>query len=130
MDFTSEELTRRIKEIRTHSEEICKTSLRNEAVPFSPSITKSRIKEWLNQPHQHYAEKNELILDIEAVFKDAVYKGYGPDKHDRDAKMHLFEITILGDKSWIIVRETFNGVTTLHSISDSPSILNYITNAK
>lgn len=130
MDSSLEELTRRIKEIRTHSEEICKASLRNDAVPFSPGLTKSRIKEWLNQPHKHYAEKNELILDIETVFKDAVYKGYGPDKHDPDAKMHLFEIEILGDKSWIVVREYFDGKTVLHSISDSPSILGYITNAK
>ena len=78
-----------------------------------------------------FATGEPIVYEIfDSHVKDAVYKGYGPDKHDRDAKMHLFEITILGDKSWIIVRETFNGVTTLHSISDSPSILNYITNAK
>lgn len=49
--------------------------------------------------------------------------GYGKDKHDPTAKVHLFEIKIEGENSWIIVRELLDGTVNLHSISDSEDIL-------
>ena len=83
-------------------------------------LTYTNIKEWLSQPHEHFAAKNELILDIQTVFERSKYIGYIPDKHNPDdVKAHLFETVLLGDKSYIIVREFKNGECRLHSISDS-----------
>ena len=130
LPLSKEEIRKRQKEIQSQAEQICQSVLRHENISFSPIITKARVKEWLNQPHMHQAEKNELILDIKNVFEKSTYRGYGPDKHDPRIKMHLFEIEIMGDKSWMIVREFPNGEYVLHSISDRPSILNYLTNAK
>lgn len=39
------------------------------------SITGSGIDEWLNQPHKHYAEKNEMLLNIKNVMKESNYMG-------------------------------------------------------
>jgi hypothetical protein len=44
--------------------------------------------------------------------------------------MHLFEITIHGEKSWVIVRELIDGSVKLHSVSDSDNILKYLSNKK
>lgn len=80
------------------------------------------MKEWLNQPHVHYAEKNEMLLRIDETLKNTTSPGYGPDKHNPLAKAHLFETSISGDKSWIIVIEDKSG-RRIHSISDSEGIL-------
>ena len=48
--------------------------------------------------------------------------GYGPDKHNPLAKAHLFETSVAGDKSWIVVIEDKSG-RRIHSISDSSGIL-------
>ena len=85
------------------------------------------IKEWLNQPHKWVMEKNRLLLDIEKVIAQAPYVGYGPDKHDPEITMYLFETMIHEEKSWIIVRELIDGSVKLHSISDSGEILRYLT---
>lgn len=87
------------------------------------AITGRCIKEWLNQPHKHYAAKNEILLDIRSILAKSRYMGYGKDKHDPTAKVHLFEIKIEGENSWIIVRELLDGTVNLHSISDSKDIL-------
>lgn len=87
------------------------------------AITGRCIKEWLNQPHKHYAAKNEILLDIRSILAKSRYMGYGKDKHDPTAKVHLFEIKIEGENSWIIVRELLDGTVNLHSISDSEDIL-------
>ena len=86
-------------------------------------ITGACIKEWLNQPHKHYAAKNELIVDIKDVLRKSRYLGHGKDKHDPEAKAHLFEIKIEGEESWIIVRELYGGLVKLHSVTDQKTIL-------
>lgn len=91
-------------------------------------IGQKNIKEWLNQPHEHYAHKNEMILAIDEVFKKSKYVGAVP-KYKSIPKLvqsHLFEIKILGDKSWIIVREYEDGSFRLHSITDSEKILQHL----
>ena len=39
------------------------------------SITGGGIDEFLNQPHKHYVEKNEMLLDIRSVLEHSVYLG-------------------------------------------------------
>ncbi|GHV10285.1 hypothetical protein FACS1894162_3560 [Bacteroidia bacterium] len=78
------------------------------------------ISEFLNQPHNHYYEKNELIKNIQKVIQGAAYRGVTQYK---GRTSHIFEIEIKGDKSWIIVNESNNGDIFLHSISESDKVL-------
>lgn len=91
-------------------------------------MTGKAVKEWLNQPHRHYAEKNELLPGIRNVIRDAVYRGWTPYHKGNPmyVRSHIFETEVLGDKSWIIVREDIHGNMVLHSISDSPKVLDGI----
>lgn len=91
-------------------------------------IGQKNVKEWLNQPHEHYAHKNEMILKIDEIFRKAKYIGAVSKYKDipKLVQSHLFEIKILGDKSWIIVREYEDGSYRLHSITDSDKILQHL----
>lgn len=100
-----------------------KEVFRNPGFGKEIHVTGKSIKEWLNQPHKRYAEKNELLLQIREVLQKAGYLGYGIDKHDVGTVAHLFETVVGKEKSWIIVREYANGEVNLHSISDSDNIL-------
>ncbi len=84
-------------------------------------ISNGSKKEWLNQPHNHYAEKNELILDIDSVIMNSKYAGKSTIHNNNPMIVcsHLFEIEIQGDKSYIIVHEYRDGELRLHSISDN-----------
>ena len=116
----------RRKEIRKEASVLIEENAFNEEFGKEITITGRGIKEWLNQPHKHYAEKNELILDIKEVIAKSKYLDFGKDKHDPKAKAHLFEIEIEREKSWIVVRELADGTINLHSISDSENILNVL----
>lgn len=130
LSMTREEIKERRKIIKTYSEQIKSAELVNRGSSLRPHISMAGIKEWLNQPHNHYAEKNELLLDIERVFAESTFVKTGIDNKDKDVKVHLFETTILGDKSWIIVREFTDGLSFIHSISDQPSIIENVGEIK
>lgn len=49
----------------------------NRQAGFYITITGGGIDEFLNQPHKHYNEKNEMLLSIDDVLKEAEYKGKG-----------------------------------------------------
>lgn len=115
------------KEIGSKAKKIFKNTIWHSSdAGLDITLTNRGVKEWLNQPHKHFAEKNEMLLNIGNVIEKAKYLGYGADKHDPMIKAHLFETKISGDKSWIIVREFPNGNTVIHSISDSDGILNLL----
>ena len=84
------------------------------------SITGSGIDEWLNQPHKHYAEKNEMLLNINNVMKESPYMGVSKYK-GRPA--HIFETTLCGEATWIVVTIVPGRGATVYSISDSANIL-------
>ena len=87
-------------------------------------ITGTGIKEMLNQPHEHYLAKNELLLDLPKLIKEAKYLGAYEDEGKKEwvVQTHLFETEIEGEKSWIIALENKQGEVLLHSISDSPHV--------
>ncbi len=116
----------RRKEIQKEAANLKDTALSNTRFKKEIRITGRGIKEWLNQPHKHYSEKNEALLHIRKLLHDAKYLGHGADKHNPDVTVHVFETEIGKEKSWIIVREFDNGEVNLHSISDSDKILNII----
>lgn len=114
----------RAKEIREEATATLKgMPLNNAGFEKIIRVTTKGIKEFLNQPHEHYAQKNEMLLRMQTVISEARYMGCGTDKHDPDVKVHLFETLLEGKKSWIIVKEYPNGETNLYSISDSENIL-------
>ena len=87
-------------------------------------ITGTGIKEILNQPHEHYLAKNELLLDLPKLIREAKYLGAYEDEGKKEwvEQTHLFEVEIEGDKSWLIALENKQGKIILHSISDSPLV--------
>ncbi|MDR0733521.1 MAG: hypothetical protein LBF08_05635 [Dysgonamonadaceae bacterium] len=88
-------------------------------------FTNTGIKEYLNQPHKHYYEKNELIKNIETIISKSIYQGSKPYKHINKGIVysHILETEIAGDKSWLIVRENNVGVIQFYGISDSKNVL-------
>ena len=88
---------------------------------FDIYINVSGIKEWLNQPHKHYAEKNEALLQLPELLLNSEYLGAKSDPKERDyiIASHLFRTQIADDSSWIIVNETIWNECWVHSISDN-----------
>lgn len=81
----SDEIKQRRKEIR----EQAKTILIGQVLshPYFPHdiyINMSGIKEWLNQPHKHYIEKNEALLNLPSLLNDSEYLGSVTDPKGRD----------------------------------------------
>lgn len=89
------------------------------------TITNKGIKEWLNQPHKHKAEKDKAIFQIDELLSNAEYKGWVIDIHNSQLKSRIYEVKIGGDPSYLIVRE-FAWGRQLHSVTDSNSILKHI----
>ena len=92
------------------------------------TITGASIKEWTNQPHKHFIEKNRILLDIEEVMKKSEYKG-AIDNYEKnpDVKLsHIFQTSIKDDLTWIIIKEYKWRDFVLHSISDSKKIIDFI----
>ena len=119
----------RTKEIKKEArKELQGTTLTHPEFKGKIAVSRRSIDEWTNQPHEHYAHKNELIFQIGSVLRKAKYLGYGKDKSTKPGSkwIHLFETKILGDKCWIIVKEYEDGSKILYSISDSPNVLNQL----
>lgn len=91
-------------------------------------ITKAGLKEFLNQPHIHYFEKNEILRNLQEVLQESRYLGAIPyhKGNPNIVQSHLFEITIEKDKTWIIAREDLSGEVTFHSITDDTGIIDHL----
>ena len=88
-------------------------------------FTTKGIKEYLNQPHKYYQEKNELIRVMPQIIKNAKYIGEATcHKESRYlVASHIFEILLNGEKTWLIARENIEGIINFHSISDNENVL-------
>ena len=65
----------RRKEIRDEAKRILLGKvLFHPYFPHDIYINVSGIKEWLNQPHKHYAEKNEALLQLPELLLSSVLK--------------------------------------------------------
>ena len=124
---------KRTKIILTDEQKAYRKELQREAIVifggteinnvFNIRITTNGVKEFLNQPHKHYFEKNECIREIDKLLKNAVYLGVNPQyKKDGVIYSHIFETEINKEKSWLIVREHTDGSISLHGVSDNPRI--------
>ncbi len=88
----------------------------------------TKVKEWLNQPHQDIQLKNEALKYIDKILNLSTYLGALPDKHNVSVTAHIFETVINRKKSWIIVRQQPDGHFVLHSISDSDKFVELLKN--
>jgi len=111
----------RRKEIKEEAKWLlCKKVLTHPFFPHDIYINVTGIKEWLNQPHIHYAEKNESLLLLPELLFNADYLGSTADPKGRDyiSASHIFKTKIAEDDSWIVVNETIWGECWVHSVSD------------
>ena len=117
----------RRKEIRDEAKRILIGKvLYHPYFPHDIYINVSGIKEWLNQPHKHYAEKNEALLQLPELLMASEYLGAKPDPKGRDfiRNGHIFKTTIADEASWIIISETIWGECLVHSVSDDYPYIN------
>lgn len=90
---------------------------------FDINVSVGGMKEFLNQPHEQYFEKNELISHIDEVLLSAKYLGINPTYKQKGLKnSHIYEIDIKGKASWLIVREYDDGRFIFYGCSDDPII--------
>lgn len=87
-------------------------------------ISASGIKEFLNQPHERYFEKNELVRELPSIIKKSKYIKELPYVKDNKyiKASHIYALHIWNKASYLIVRETKNGECYFYSISDSLDI--------
>ena len=111
----------RIKELRAWAKEnLANTEVFHDGLGKHIIFSVSGIKEYLNQPHEFYFEKNEMITDIQTVIRNSTYMGL---VHFKDRISHIFEIEIMGKSSWLIANEYAGRGITLYSVSDSAKVL-------
>ena len=116
------EIRQRRKEIKEEAKALLvEQVLSHPYFPHDIRINVSGIKEWLNQPHKHYAEKNEALLRLPELLNDSEYLDSVADPKGRDyiVASHLFKTKIAEADSWIIVNETIWNEFLIHSVSDN-----------
>lgn len=118
-----EYIAQRRREIREYMADRLDVPLTNPDFSLSPHMSGASVKEFLNQPHKHLREKNELLMDIKKVFYGAKYLGINPKYQKKGLKAsHIFAVTVAGEPSWLVVREYEDGRCMIHSCSDNPKI--------
>ncbi len=90
----------------------------NEGIDAEISFGINGIKEALNQGHKHYVAKNEALLNIEKLITTGKYAGSADDTKNRVKQFHYIEVEIANDKSYVVVKETFNNEFHFYSIVD------------
>lgn len=128
LPVTREAYRERMKQIKAEALRTLRDRIfRNPEFEDDIRVFGSTVEEWMNQPYRHGAYKNEMLLHIGEVLQKARYLGW---KIETEAKQkrgvlrsHLFEIRVLGDRSWIIVHEGSDGTMKLYSISDGEKVL-------
>lgn len=116
-------IAQRRREIREYMAEHLDEPLVNPEFHRTATMSGGSVKEFLNQPHKYYREKNELLMDIKRVFKSARYLGFNPAYIKKGLKhSHVFEIELCGEKSWLLVREYEDGRCFVYSCGDSPKV--------
>ncbi|MBR1644309.1 MAG: hypothetical protein IJ684_02935 [Bacteroidales bacterium] len=99
-------------------------TVRNEEFDHPIAFTGSGLKDYINQPIDNPILKNEMIRQMPSIIKKAKYLGYSDYKTSESIRhSHIFEVTMAGEKRWLIVHEYTNNDVSFYSISSSPSIL-------
>lgn len=81
-------------------------------------LTKKGIHEALNQPHPRYYAKNSMVLNIEDALQDLEWEILPDVKNNPMIKQyHRAEIELMGEKSYLIVRELMDGTKIFYGIT-------------
>ena len=76
----------------------------------------------------YMTEKHQMLLDIERVLREAKY--LAPVNNHKERKgvkqSHIFQTHVVDIDAYIMVLEYSTGEFILHSISDSPNIINFL----
>ena len=83
-------------------------------------ISLKGIKEFIDQPHDFFIEKNELLRNLPDLLKKAEYLNRTFWK-DRDT--YVFETSVCGQKNYFLVNKQDDGIYYFHSITDSDKVL-------
>ena len=94
--------------------------VKREDLGLSIHFSSRGIKEFENQNHDHYLEKNELIRFIPSILNDAKYIGFSSFKNRRT---YLFVCTIKAEKNYIVTHLEDDGFLYLHSITNKEKVL-------
>lgn len=124
-DVVNDDFKKRRKEIKEEAIEMFKDhEFSNKDVGWKAVMSVTDIKEWLNQPHKHVSEKNEALLNMDELFRNAEYITDIKDDKNRPgvSKSHIFKTKIAGDDSWIIVHEMDWNEYKIYSIADNNPI--------
>lgn len=118
------EFKQRRREIKKLASALTKEVFTNKDVTWSATLSGAGIDEWLNQPHKHIAEKNDVLLNLKSLFANSDYiKPVKDPKNRQDVvQSHIFRTMIAGESSWIIVHEMTWGEYKIHSIADNNPI--------
>lgn len=94
--------------------------VRNPGIDEEINISRRGIKEFLNQNHDDYLVKNEMIRHIESVLSKAEYMGetvYG------GKVSKIFKIQLKGKNNYIIANYDIDHNLFLYSITESDKVL-------
>ena len=121
----AETIQQRRKQIKREASALKGTTITNKDFGKPIKVTKRGIGEWLNQPHDQYGAKNEMLLHIDKVLQEATYMGYTDYIKDNPmfAATHVFATKIEGKTSYVLVIENKSGEYTLYSITRSAKVL-------
>lgn len=95
-------------------------SVLNENSGISIGFSNRGIKEYLNQNHDDYYVKNQMITSIISMIKSAEYKGYTEYKNH---KSEIFQISILGKINYLIANRNIENKLIFYSITQSDKVL-------
>lgn len=122
-----ETIKQRRNEIRKAAKHFVGQQFEHPKFEHNTTITGGSLDELINQPHKHYHEKNEAILHIDSLYKNATYLGELNRKPNVNYDSYLFETEIAGERSWIIVNKV-DGETKskIYSISDNETLIGFL----
>ena len=114
-----------IKTMRKSLLSFGKTQLRGMMVKNRMSnivikLSTSGIKEYIDQPHQFYVEKNELLRRLPELLKTAEYLNRTSWK---GRETHVFKTLVHGQENYLLVNKQDDGIYYFHSITDSEKVL-------
>lgn len=109
-----------------------KEKVKRPELPGEIEFTKKGLKEAFNQPHKNKSAKTTMLPHIKSVLEQAPYAGFTkyPADNPMIAGSHIFETTLNGEKTWLIVREHVDGKFIFYSVSDSDKIADAIKRNK
>lgn len=122
--LTNEQKTRRDEIKKIMSSDSTK-EYRSTLFSNTMMLHKKSIKEWLNQPHYAFSEKNELLLNLQDALDNCFEKIPLPvkPKHEKSvSRSFALPITINDRESWIIVHEMKWEEIKIYGISDDRKI--------